>query len=239
MREEKGETAAAGDQVEQAIADYLRQHPDFFTRHLPLLEMLRVPHPCRPAISLIERQLALLREQNAHLRHKLRELVTVARDNDFLAKRIQYLALELIEADELNEMLQGIQSVLRDKFNVDFAALRLAAQPVESSLMGAVELVTSESLVPFEKLLGSGRPQCGRLSEPQLRFLFPDGAPEIGSAAVVPLRGPDWKGVLAVASQDPERFYATMGTMFLSRIGELISHALQAHLRSLPETASS
>jgi uncharacterized protein YigA (DUF484 family) len=239
MREENGETAVAGDEVEQSIVDFLRHHPDFFTRHLPLLEMLRVPHPCRPAVSLIERQLALLREQNAHLRNKLRELVTVARDNDFLAKRIQYLALELIEATDLNEMLQGIQSVLRDKFNVDFAALRLAAQPVESSFMGAAELVTAQSLAPFEKVLLSGRPQCGRLSEAQLRLVFPDGALEIGSAALVPLRGADWKGVLAVGSQNPERFYPTMGTIFLSRMGELISHALQAHLRPLPETASS
>jgi uncharacterized protein YigA (DUF484 family) len=239
MREEKGETATTEDEIELAIDEYLRHHPDFFTRHLPLLETLRVPHPCRPAVSLIERQLALLREQNAQLRNKLRELVAVARDNDFLAKRIQYLALELIEAGDLNEMLQGVQSTLRDRFNLDFAVLRLAADSVESTLSGAAELVTAECLAPFEKVLGSGRPQCGELGEAQLRLLFPDGAPEIGSAAVVPLRGADWKGVLAVGSQDPERFYPAMGTLFLSRMGELISHALQAHLHPLPETASS
>ena len=240
MREERGgKPKGVGNIKKRVIADYLRAHPDFFSDHLDLLETLRIPHPCRPAVSLIERQLLLLREQNAQLRRKLQEIIAVARDNDFLSGHMQYLALELIEASDLGELLQGIQSVLRDKFNVDFTVLRIAAQPLESALLNQPEFVMLESLAQFEQALSSGRPVCGRLSDEQNRFLFQEATPYVGSTALIPLRGSGWSGLLAVASRDPKRFYPTMGTLFLGRMGELISHALQPHLRLLNERASS
>ncbi len=240
MREEQGGKAVRiGSIKRRVIVDYLRAHPDFFSDHLDLLETLRIPHPCRPAVSLIERQLLLLREQNSQLHRKLQELIAVARDNDFLSGHMQYLALELIEATELGELLQGIQSVLRDKFNVDFTVLRLAAQPLEAGFLSQPEFVTSESLAQFEQTLSSGRPACGRLSDEQNRFLFQEATPCVGSTALIPLRGSGWSGLLAVASCDHKRFYPAMGTLFLNRMGELISYALQPHLRPLNERASS
>ncbi len=220
------------DEMEQAIVEYLRAHPEFFNRHLELVETLRLPYPGRPVVSLFERQLLLLREQNAQLHSKIQALVAVARDNGRVSKHMQRLALTLIEATGLDELLQGIKSVLRDEFNADFTALRLAARPAEAILADEREFLAPAALTLFEPLLRSGKPLCGQLSGEQVRYLFSESAPRIASAALIPLEGIGWYGLLAVGSADEARFHLGMGTLFLSRMGELISHALQPYLRS-------
>ncbi len=235
---EEQPTPETGDAAEAAVVEYLRANPAFFERHTELLESLRIPHPCRPAVSLIERQLALFREQNARLHHKLLDLVEVARSNDRVFERLQHLALGLIEASSLDDLLQVVKGVLRDEFNADFSALRLAARPVELNLLEEEEFAGAGALVLFEQQLRAGRPLCGQLSVAQLGCLFGHGASGVASAAVVPLSGHGWKGVLAVGSLDGERFQPAMGSLFLSRIGELVSQALQPHLLPLSSSES-
>ena len=229
---ERQNALALDHNTEQTMAAYLRAYPDFFTRHLELLETLHIPHPCRPAQSLLERQIALLREQNTQLRKKLRELLEVARDNDCLSKRMQSLTLGLIEATNLDDMLLTIQCVLREEFNADFIALRLAARPLQDDLIVEREFTSVKDLHTFAELLHAGRPFCGRLTAEQALNLFDDAAPRIASAALVPLRGNDWNGLLAIGSMDQTRFHSGAGTVFLNRIGELLGHALQPYLRA-------
>lgn len=232
------DTGVSGDpSAEQGVVDYLRDHPDFFTYHLDLLNTLQVPHPCGSAVSLIERQVLLLREQNAQLRKKLLDLVEVARYNDRLSERMQRLALGLMEANDLDELLRVVKEVLREEFNADFTALRLAAQPVEAKLASEEEFVGSDVLALFEPILKKERPQCGRLTETQARCLFGKTGVEVASAAMIPLRGPDWRGLLVIGSVDKGRFQPAMGTLFLSRMGALISHALRTYLSPCLDSA--
>ncbi|MDQ2695867.1 MAG: DUF484 family protein [Pseudomonadota bacterium] len=219
------------DEVERRIAAYLRAHPDYFERHLELLKVLRIPHPCRPAVSLLERKLQLLQDQNGQLRRKLVDLVEVARDNDQLADHLQRLALALIEAQGLDEVLHNVKGVLRDELNADFSALRLAARPLEPNLAGEEEFRAWDPAL-FESLLHGRRPVCGRLTREQATSLFAEAAPRVASAALVPLAGAVWQGLLAIGSREQGRFYAGMGTLFLSRVGTLVSHALGPHLRA-------
>lgn len=231
MSERQQVKTMSNDHIELTIARYLHANPDFFDRHPDLLEALRIPHPCRPAISLIERQLLRLREQNAELRRQFQELVAVARDNDSLSRRMQRLALELIEADGLDELLHGIKRVLRDEFGADYTAVRLAARPVEAALAREEEFVPAQRLVLFESVLRTARPSCGRIGQERAGCLFDRATrAQVRSAALVPLRGGGWQGLLAVGSDDENRFYPGMGTLFLTRMGELIVRALQPYL---------
>ena len=227
------------ENAERVIAEYLQKHPDFFARHLRVLAALQVPHPCKPAVSLLERQVDLFREQNDLLRKKLRDLVKVARDNDCLSKRMQQLNLVLIEARSLDEMLHGVQSVLRDEFNADFTTLRLPTLGVlETASFSDKDKLSPAALSLFTSLFDAGRPICGRLTDQQLQYLFDDAAEQVASAALIPLKGMTWKGLIAIGSRDSQRFHPGIGTLFLSRIGELISHALQPHLQT-PVSATS
>jgi uncharacterized protein YigA (DUF484 family) len=213
-----------------AVAAYLRDHPEFFSSHPDLAETLRVPHPCKPAVSLLEYQNHLLRERCQRLHAKLLELVAIARDNDRLSERVQRLALGLLDArGGLDELLHGIKAILRDEFKADCIALCLAA-PSTTGLSAVEEYLRPDVIGLFDTVFRSGQPQCGLLSPEQVAALFGECAPGVASAALIPLGGEEWRGLLAVASRDAGRFHPGVGTLFLERIGELVSQALQARL---------
>lgn len=218
---------------EKAVADYLRTHPDFFEKHAGLLAVLRVPHECAPAVSLVERQVQVLREQNQQLRRKLVELVQVARDNDRLIERMQRLTLALMDTASLDDVLNTLQDVLRNDFPSDAVAVRLfPGQGEEQALAVPSEVfVTRDApeLAPFERFFKTRRPLCGRLKPAQLRFLFGDQAEDIRSAVVVLLGEHNDYGLLAMGSHDPNRFHAGMGTAYITRLGELVSRAIKPY----------
>ncbi len=222
---------------EQHIAAYLLAHPDFFERHLDILQTLRVPHVCGSAVSLLERQMQLMRDQNQQLRQRLQELVQVARENDGLAVRMQNLNLVLIETQALDDLLHRVQNMLRDEFNADFAALKLSLTRPQCGLSERDRLSTA-ALEACHDVLYRDHPWCGRPTSQQSRWLFDEAAPEVASAALIPLLvAEEWRGLLAIGSRDPERFYPGAGTVFLSRIGELVSRALQVRLQRLAATS--
>src|SRR5690606_12372353 len=110
---------------EAGVIEYLLQNPDFLERHPQLLAELHIPHPCGPAVSLLEHQARVLRERNRTLQARLDELLAVARDNDRLAERIHHLTLELISAPHLEAVLFVLKDELRRNFDCDAIVIRL------------------------------------------------------------------------------------------------------------------
>ncbi len=212
--------------AEGGVENYLLQHPDFFERHLPLLGTLRLPHPSGAAVSLVERQVSLLREQNAQLKQKLVDLVNIARENDRLTERMHRLSLALMEAGTLDQILQSVEEALRNDFQADVVVLRLFGTVPEATRPRG-EDPASEL---FPDLLKSRRPLCGRLKSEQLEYLFAGRAREVGSAAVVALGQRCSYGLLALGSEDPKRFHSGLGKVYLSHLGELVSAALRSHV---------
>src|SRR5579859_3859167 len=101
------------------VADYLQTYPDFFERNSPLLAKLRLPHlrDVGATVSLVERQVEVLRDRNQSLERKLKELVDVARANDALADRIHRLSQRLIRSRLLLDTINAIETSLREDFD--------------------------------------------------------------------------------------------------------------------------
>ncbi|MCG5536019.1 DUF484 family protein [Ectothiorhodospira mobilis] len=225
-----GKSALAEEAVTEATVEaYLRAHPDFFERHLPLLEVLRLPHPCGGAVSLMERQISVLREKNRTLERKLMELVKLARENERLSQRMHHLALGLMEAEDLDAVLATTQEHLRSEFRADAVVIRVCGDPARG-----MHFVRGDdpAIEGFSHLFEDRRPLCGRLSQTQLEALFPaQTAAETRSAVVVPLlEGSSPLGLLALGSQEASRFHPGMGTLFLGYLGEIVSHAVSRRL---------
>jgi len=113
------------DIQEDTVADYLQAHPDFFERHQSLLTDLRVPHRPGTAVSLVERQVATLRQKNLLLETNLRDLVAVARSNDELTDKIHALATRLLAAGSRSQAIDIAEELLRSSFNADQSVLVL------------------------------------------------------------------------------------------------------------------
>lgn len=216
---------AAVEIDEQSVADYLQQHQDFFQRHPDLLAVLRIPHECGDAASLLEYQAQVQRERYRKLQARLDELLQVARDNDRLSERMHRLTLELISAGSVDAVLDSVKEGLRSQFQADAVALKLFVVPSEHPDHAAAQ---TPELAPFESALRTQRPVCGRLAQDSLRYLFGDTAKAVASAAVIPLFDDRPLGLLAVGSYQSERFHSGQGTVFLRQLGAVIARALNA-----------
>ena len=217
---------------EKTVADYLRDNPEFFQNNASLLATLEIPHACGPAVSLVEHQVKVLRDQNRQLKRKLMDLVHVARDNNRLNERMHQLTQGLINTGSLIALLDTLREHLQGEFKADTVTLRLAGIPEAQARECGVDLYdpAGPELVHFETFLKSARPQCGRFKIEQLQYLFGDQADAIESVALVPLGHRSSHGLLAVGSQDASRFHPGMGTLFLTHLGELMGLLLAQHL---------
>jgi len=217
---------------EESIAAYLRENPDFFDRHPRLLESLIIPHSCGGAVSLVEYQVSVLRDQVHEMRRRIQSLANNARDNEALSQRLHQLTLTLVECVRLDEVLTNLYQAMGDDFKADFAAIRLFADPASKGDQGLGEFVGTDSGVTemFSQVLASSKPMCGHIKEDQLAFLFPDHAGEVASGALLPLGHQARFGVLAIGSRDAQRFHPGMGTIFLRQLGEVVSRILVPHV---------
>ncbi|MDH4260377.1 MAG: DUF484 family protein [Gammaproteobacteria bacterium] len=219
---------------EDAVASYLSATPEFFDRHAQLLAKIRLPDSRGSAttVSLLERQVEVLRERNRQLERKLKEFVDVARENDTLGARVFAMARRLIAAADRAAVIKTIEASLREDFGAGESVLVLtpAAAPANLADSRFLRVVATDSpdLRSFETLFSSGKPRCGQLRDSQRDFLFGTGSVAIGSVALVPLGPKGSLGLLACGSNDVQRFNPTMSTDFLQHIGELIAAALAA-----------
>ena len=212
------------------IAEYLRQNPDFFVRHDSLLAGLKLPHARSGAtVSLVERQVEVLREKSQSLESKLTELVAVARANEQLVDKIHGFTRRLLGAASRQEAIARIEQSLREDFEVFSSVLVLFGGGVMGIAADRfVSCVESKDpgLTGFESLFSSGKPRCGQVRDSQRDFLFGADSAGISSVALVPLGGKEPFGLLALGSPDRDRFNPGMSTEFLARLGELVGDAL-------------
>ena len=217
---------------EQSIHDYLVAHPDFFERHSTLLSSLALPHASGGAVSLVERQVAVLRQKDLRLERQLKDLIEVARANDLLSAKIHELTMQLLNARDLDATITVIEEAMRSGFDADHAVLVLFGDPEAFDDINAGRFFRAvskndPSLKPFGTFLGGTSARCGKIRDSQREFLFHGDADEIGSAALVPLGDGAEIGFLAVGSVDSERFHPGMSIDFLTRLGDLVAGSLK------------
>lgn len=218
--------------TESAVQDYLRRNPDFFERHGALLGTLRLPHTTGGAVSLVERQVSVLRQKDVKLERKLKELLEVARANDALAAKIHRLALGLLAAGNLSQTLAAIEAALRTAFGADQSVLIYFSGSKSFAGIDAGRFFKpmereDPALQTFATFLGSSTPRCGQVRDSQRDFLFGPETDEVGSAALVPLGKECEIGFLAIGSVDANRFHPGMSSDFLARLGDLVAEALR------------
>jgi uncharacterized protein YigA (DUF484 family) len=219
---------------EDAVAEYLSGHPDFFERHLNLLSGMKLQHRTSgAAISLVERQVEVLRQRNAALEGKLRELLDVAHTNDRLAARIHTMALRLMRVRTREEVIGIVEEQLREGFAVDRAVIIFfdSVPGLMQTVSPFVKVVNREdpSVGPFKSFLQASAPRCGPVRDAQRDFLFgPDGG-ALKSMALVPLGPRSEFGFLAIGSHDVDHFHPGKSIDFLARLGELVACALRTH----------
>lgn len=209
------------------FARFLRANPAFFDQHPELLESIHVPHPYGGrAIPLAERQTVALREKVRGLEGRLAELMRFGEENDAISEKVHRLAVALVGARDFPALARSLYFHLREDFAVPHVALRVWGKSVPVDFAEA--LPVDEAQRRLVETLGG--PQCGAAAGHPFTPCFGEAAGHLRSIALVPLGETAVFGALALASEDPQRFYAEMGTLYLRRIGELCAAGVSARL---------
>jgi uncharacterized protein YigA (DUF484 family) len=201
------------------VASYLKEHPEFFEQHLDLLTEINLPHPHGGrTVSLAERQLVALREKEKMLERKLHELLDYAKENDGLQLKVHQFNCTLFGAQDRDTLQSLVTRTLNEIFAVPHVALRLwkVSPPSPEALAFADEHAT---------------PVCAHHAVADTQDWFGESGAHLRSFAYLPLRANDQTiGLLVLGSEDKERFYPEMGTLFLQRIAETLGSAFRPHV---------
>ena len=208
------------------VAAYLKEHPEFFESYAEVVADVMIPHPHGGrAISISERQILTLRERAKQLEAKLGELIQFGEENDAIGEKMHRATLALMGAHDLASVINLTHYHLREDFAVPHVVMRLW----HSTRQDMPEFAeASEATRAFAASLA--HPLCSAHVMVDTGTLFGGAAPLLKSYAYVPLRSTDTFGLLALASEDQHRFYPEMGTVFLSRLGDMIDAALLRYL---------
>ncbi len=201
------------------VAQYLADNPKFFEAHLDTLARIILPHPHGGrTISLGERQLLAVREKNKELEKKLHDLLLFAKENDALQIKVQEFVVTLFAARDLATLQDMIPHLLSDIFSVPHSVLRL----------WQVNAPSAEVLAFAD---AQTHPVCLHHAAHDSGAWFAVSAASLHSFAYLPLHaGAETVGMLVLASEDKQRFYPEMGTVFLQRIAEAVAAALHPYL---------
>ncbi len=210
------------------VAAYLKEHPEFFEQYAEMMAEFHIPHPHGGrTIPISERQILTLREKSKQLEGKLREIIQFGEDNDAIGDKMHRITLALLGARDLAAAAHVAEYNLREDFSVPHVVLRVWRAADDRGDLPLFQPV-SEATRAFAA--GLAHPHCSGQAATDTLTLFGEAAPLLKSFAYVRLRDSETFGMIALASEDPHRFYPEMGTIFLSRLGDIVAAALARQL---------
>ena len=194
------------------VEEFLRAHPNFLQDRPGLLAVLNLPHGGEGAVSLVERQVSVLRQRNIVSRQQINSLSDIGRENDRLLEATRRTVLALLAGTNRQELAQIWLVQVTNTFKAELGALIwITGEPNSNS---------AESVA--DKLIGQGESFSGVLRPEEMNALFTGDASQ-GSAALSPIRnGSDILGVLAVGARNSARYRQEDGTIFLEYLAEVI-----------------
>ncbi len=219
---------------ETEVIEHLRDNPDFFLRHPILISEAKLPHQSGRTISLVEHQVAILRERNVEMRRRMNELMQTAQANEELFRKTRALTLALLDSTSLHELNEVLATHVLVDFDADFVCTHLVDAPVALD-----HIRTHERSLPFVNLLQNNQATCTALRPEELHAIFPHSDHEqTGSAVLLPIDVPrtsgttrdEVTGIFCIGSRAADHFSPDMDTLFVSYISDVLTKVLTRFL---------
>lgn len=211
------------------VAQYLKDHPEFFNQYAETLAQLSIPDPHGGrAVSISERQVGTLRDQIKRLDAKMNELIRFGEENDLLLAKTHRMVVDLTAAADSAAALRVLYDHFGEAFDVPHVAIRLwdVYGDPDAPEFAPMSVAAHEFAATLD------RPYCGAGSGPDVLDWFGEQGAQVQSIALIALmRGDKPFGLVALGSEDPRRFYHEMGTLYLDRIGDVAAATLARTFR--------
>jgi uncharacterized protein YigA (DUF484 family) len=218
---------------QELVRDYLTKNPDFFEQNSDIFEVINISHDSGKAISLVERQIGIMRERNSKMITQIDQMQAAAKENALLMEKTNRLVLNLVQANDLNSLGKALTVSLKSDFSTEFFSLTLINKD-PAVTKNAVNFVSeNEAKSIIGNILSAKKAICGKRKHEEISLLFGNQAEEIGSVLALPLRTTNTFGVLALGHSDPEFYTKEIGTVFIDYIGDLLSELIPKHINPI------
>lgn len=217
---------------QEIVRQYLTEHPDFFAENPDIFEAINISHDSGKAISLIERQIGLMRKCNSEMIGQIEQMQATAKDNELLMEKTNRLVLNLVQAKDLNSLIKALTVSLKSDFATEFFSLTLIAEASSTAKNNGNFVSDSEAKSSINSILTANRAVCGKRTPEELSLLFGKQAENIGSVLALPLKKTHTFGVLALGHSSPDFYSDDIGTVFIDYIGELLCELLPQYINS-------
>ena len=216
--------------TDKEVAGYLLENPDFFLDRDSLLLKIQVPHKSRGTISLVEKQLDVIRNREKETRKQLKEFVENAERNKEIFDKSRKLILSMMAAKRSSEFFAALEKGLKRDFRCKVNALVVFGKPKQINHF-TLRIPAESARKYVSPLMQSKAPTLGTLRPREQDFLFRDQSKKVKSAAVLSIRDKNkYLGILAIGSRDTEYFTPDMDALFISFIAETLGKLLPKHL---------
>lgn len=205
------------------VIQHLLKHPDFFIRNAYQVEQMRVPHPVRGSVSLVEWQLSRQRNHIQQLEEEITLLMEQAAANEVLFGRLVTLQSDLVQATSLKDLLNRLQQWARS-IGLAGADIRLFSErwnlkPPSEFTHLAISRHSFESL-RIQRMANSDH-YLGTLNGPEILLLLPN-AVQVGSVALSLLGRYGDLGMVIFSSRNSQHYQSGMGTLLLEHLSILL-----------------
>ena len=215
---------------DKEVASYLLANPEFFVNRDSLLLKIQVPHKNKGTISLVEKQLDVIRDRQKEARKQLKGFVENAERNKEIFDKSRKLILSMMGAKRSSEFFAVLEKGLKRDFRSRANALVVFGKPKQiNHFTSRLSVASARKYVGA--LMQNKAPTLGTLRPREQDFLFRDQSEKVKSSAVLTIRDKNkYLGMLAIGSSDAEYFTPDMDAIFISFIAETLGKLLPQHL---------
>lgn len=216
--------------IDKDVAAYLLANPDFFVDRDGLLLKIQVPHKSKGTISLVEKQLDVIRERQIETKRQLKIFVENAERNKEIFDKSRKLILSMMAAKSSSDFFSAVENGLKRDFRCKVNSLIVFGETKPINRFTS-RLPVASARKYVGPLLGSKGPTLGVLRPRERDFLFQEQSGKVKSAAVLIIRDKNKKlGMLAIGSSNSEYFTPDMDVLFISFIADTLGKLLPQHL---------
>tara|TARA_B100000809_G_scaffold72047_1_gene69705 strand:- start:5181 stop:5855 length:675 start_codon:yes stop_codon:yes gene_type:complete len=209
------------------IAEYLILNPNFFKENPEVLNSIEIIHESGAAVSLIQKQVELLRSNYNSTTDKLMELLGIAKNNEDIFILTKELILSLINASSIEEIVALIEKSFVADFGAKKSKVLFFTESSKNLPKGRVKN-PAEARNILGNLLKPGKIFCGEVNKKVAKFIF-NQKTGVKEMALVPLNSSSLLGLIALGSDQPGKYSDNKDTLFLDFIAEVVSKLIDSH----------
>lgn len=216
---------------EKSIAKYLLDNPAFFKRQEETLKNLQLNLDDGRVVSLLEKQIYLLRKDHQALQAKFIDTLQMASENEKLLTRVHRVTLALLDGHNLCDLCRTLACQLREQLGIDGVKLILNKKYFSDFISEFASLKSASYIQEYiERLEAVNRQTLCGASDRSANLQFFDND-DFGSMAWSRVTLNDYDnarnlGLLVLGSKKKDKFISSDGTLFVDLLCDMLAKLL-------------